>query len=423
MFLKIKEAEGFNYAKISGDKNKIHTDKLIGYNSLFSEKICHGNLLIYKILKKKNFLEIITSDNNYSINFEFLDFIKYNTNLIIKKKNNDNFQIFQNKKNKILINVKKNNNKKLNIKFRKKSFEFSKKINFSNNQYNLIFNLLAIISSYVGNKYPGQNSLIRSIKISFNYDKDSSDKKISISSFKLDKRFPIIKNILLYRKFLIEFETLERPSIKKNKFKISQKVRKVIQNYQDNVLIIGASSGIGNDILRIFKTNKKIIKIATYYKNHIKEKSKKIVPIKIDVFKDINKLNLTIKKYSPVKIFYFATTKILFDKKVNQKKKDEFNKIFKYIPLKILKRNKRNIISFFYPSTSNINEDKNATYSKVKNSADTLLKKYCKKNSVIYKSVRFPALNSKQSISLLNPNPISFFEYINSYSENVDKIF
>ena len=132
---------------------------------------------------------------------------------------------------------------------------------------------------------------------------------------------------------------------------------------------------------------------------------------------------MTIKKYSPVKIFYFATTKILFDKKVNQKKKDEFNKIFKYIPLKILKRNKRNIISFFYPSTSNINEDKNATYSKVKNSADTLLKKYCKKNSVIYKSVRFPALNSKQSISLLNPNPISFFEYINSYSENVDKIF
>ena len=71
--------------------------------------------------------------------------------------------------------------------------------------------------------------------------------------------------------------------------------------------------------MRIFKTNKKILKIATYYKNNIKEKSKKILTYRINIFKDLNKIEKIIKLYSPIKIFYFPTTKILFYKKVNKK--------------------------------------------------------------------------------------------------------
>jgi len=45
------------------------------------------------------------------------------------------------------------------------------------------------------------------------------------------------------------------------------------------------------------------------------------------------------------------------------------------------------------------------------------------KNNIIYKSIRFPALNSKQSISLLNPVQQSFFEYINKNPKLFNKIF
>ena len=60
--IKINENQGVNYAKDSGDKNKIHVDKIYGYNSIFGKNIVHGTLIISKFLKlidfkkKKTFL-------------------------------------------------------------------------------------------------------------------------------------------------------------------------------------------------------------------------------------------------------------------------------------------------------------------------------------------------------------------------------
>ena len=92
-------------------------------------------------------------------------------------------------------------------------------------------------------------------------------------------------------------------------------------------------------------------------------------------------------------------------------KRQEYRKIFLKIPIKIIENNKVNIISIFYPSTTNINLDQNSDYSKIK-SLVRPIKKLCKKNKIIFKSVRFPALNSKQSVSLLNPTPLSFFSIL-----------
>ncbi len=50
-YIKIKEKQGANYAKDSGDKNKIHVDKIYGYNSIFGRNIVHGTLIISKFLK------------------------------------------------------------------------------------------------------------------------------------------------------------------------------------------------------------------------------------------------------------------------------------------------------------------------------------------------------------------------------------
>ena len=49
---KISEKMGLNYAKKTGDYNKIHLDFNTGYNSIYGQKICHGCLVFQKTYKK-----------------------------------------------------------------------------------------------------------------------------------------------------------------------------------------------------------------------------------------------------------------------------------------------------------------------------------------------------------------------------------
>ena len=54
-------------------------------------------------------------------------------------------------------------------------------------------------------------------------------------------------------------------------------LKKEINSIKENILIIGASSGIGNDLLKLFLNNKKIKIIGTYYKNKIRENRKNLI--------------------------------------------------------------------------------------------------------------------------------------------------
>ena len=51
------------------------------------------------------------------------------------------------------------------------------------------------------------------------------------------------------------------------------------------------------------------------------------------------------------------------------------------------------------------------------------IKKLCLDNNISFRSIRFPALNSSQSISLNNPNPPSLFQYLESNPKMINKIF
>ena len=51
----VKEFEGINFAKLSGDNNVIHLNKLAGYNSIYGQNIAHGVLVILKFLDKMQF--------------------------------------------------------------------------------------------------------------------------------------------------------------------------------------------------------------------------------------------------------------------------------------------------------------------------------------------------------------------------------
>ena len=76
----IKELDGINFAKLSGDNNIIHIDKIAGYNSIYGHNIVHGVLVILEFLNKVKFKK------NYSyIKVLFVKGFRYNSKIKIRK--------------------------------------------------------------------------------------------------------------------------------------------------------------------------------------------------------------------------------------------------------------------------------------------------------------------------------------------------
>ena len=82
----VKDKEGILFSKISGDFNKIHTDNIIGYNSIFGEKICHASLIIIKIFKILDLKKLLEEFDEFSINIKFIKHFSYEKKIIIKLK-------------------------------------------------------------------------------------------------------------------------------------------------------------------------------------------------------------------------------------------------------------------------------------------------------------------------------------------------
>lgn len=194
------------------------------------------------------------------------------------------------------------------------------------------------LSRYVGKIFPAENSLISNIKI--NYYKEMNNKilnKFEIKSKILKKGYPIILNSLNFNNYYVEFETLIRPNIKyeNNATKISKILQNHISKIKENILIIGASQGIGREVYNIVKSNKKIKKIISYNKNIINYKlGKNTSTIKINIKKDLNKITRIIKRFEPIRVYYFPSTKIYFHNNLTQEEK----KIIVFFLLKFLWR-------------------------------------------------------------------------------------
>jgi hypothetical protein len=90
---------------------------------------------------------------------------------------------------------------------------------------------------------------------------------------------------------------------------------------------------------------------------------------------------------------------------------------------RILKENKSKKISFFYPSTKNIDYDKGSIYSKIKQKAEIKINTFCLKNKIPIYIHRYPAINSRQSLTLLNQNLPNLLEYLEKNKKAVNKIF
>ena len=407
----IKNRDGFQFAKLSKDFNKIHIDRKYGYNSLYGENIVHGLLAIIFFFKH---IKIYQKMESFDLSLNFLSPLFYNKAIILKKKkhnlNEIKYSLIQNQKETVNISLKSMHKSK-NLK---KNF-----VKFLNRD---LIKMFYKISRYTGMVYPGENSLISNISIYKFKNIFKSNNKSNIRSKLLDSRLPIINNHFNFKDYRVNFQTIKRPYVKSKKTKLNKHIIRKIKNLKINVLVIGASQGIGRDLFEILKINKKIIKIVTYHKNQIISSRKDVVVKKINLLKDCRHIDKIISKYNPIKIFYFPTPKILFDKKVERNKESEFRKFYVTMPLIILNKNKFKNISFFYPSTKYIDLEKNSKYSKIKKIAEKKITKFCETNKIPLSIHRFPAINSRQSISIINPNNPSLHEYLNSNKKYIDEI-
>ena len=313
-------------------------------------------MVILKFLEK-----IKITENFSSIKIQFQRGFKYNLKIEIKK--------IRNNKSKIIYELIQNNDVNANIEIdisskeflienlqniaHKKNYFVSKKEkkkfigNYVSNDLKIS---LCYLSKYAGTVYPGKSSLLKEINIFKNGLNKTN--KISINSTLLSKAFPLIDNRLIYKNYNIQFKTLIRPELNIKLKKPNKNILKEINLIKENILIIGASSGIGNDLLKLFLNNKKIKIIATYYKNSIKEKNKNLFTKKLNIENNLNIIYDIIKKFSPIIIYYFPTPKIYLKSVNDMNILKKYKKYFVYIPIKIIKFSNKYKSKFFYPSTT-----------------------------------------------------------------------
>ena len=185
----ISEIDGKNFAKLSGDKNKIHLNNLYGYNSSFNNKICHGCLVLIKFLKLVKLQKIISRFNNYNISINFIRHFNYKDEItIVKEIKNYRYILYQNNQICAEINIIDEFlffDEKLKLK----------KVDRPNLTVNKIYKeiekitiVLCYLSKYVGVIYPGENSLIKKISINYRKQEKINNNLIKTYSKKIDRR-------------------------------------------------------------------------------------------------------------------------------------------------------------------------------------------------------------------------------------------
>ena len=422
----IKESEGVNFAKLSGDNNIIHIDKIAGYNSIYGYNIVHGVLVILKFLDKIKFKK-----NCSYIKVLFTKGFRYNSKIKIRRikrnKSKISYELIQQNNNKANIELgfsqKRHTIRSLEKITFKKKYLISKKIRkkFTNSYVPVELKIaLCYLTKYVGTVYPGKNSAISEINIFNNSINTIDEISINLASSLLAKGFPLIENRLIYKNYNIEFKTLIRPKLNIMLNKPDKKILKETNLINENILIIGGSSGIGNDLLKLFLNNKKIKIISTYYKNKINENRKNLIIKNVNVETDLKVIYKIIKKFEPIIIYYFPTPKIFFNL-INDKNLIElYKKYFIHIPIKIIKYASNFQSKFFYPST--IYNNTLSPYSSIKLKAENEIVKLRKLKTTI-NILKIPGVNTKQNLSLLSRKLPNFRDLISRDKKILNKVF
>ena len=277
------------------------------------------------------------------------------------------------------------------------------------------------LSMYVGKIYPGENSMIREINIFYSKKNNYSNNQIKIFS-RNEKKIKLIRNQLILKNFYVSFETYIRPKLIKKKIKPNKTVLKKAKELKEDILIIGGSSGIGSEIVDVFKNNKKINIYATYNKNKMLDK-KNVRFFQFNIYEK-SKIIKILKKIKINRVYYFATPKI----NINNPSKEEkikMKKFFLNFVLNICDFLIKKQITLFYPSTKYINNNlKDTDYAKIKlNAENKLIKKFSSAPDKL-RILRIDEVNTRQNLNFFyNKKKNEFLNFLNKNKEYQSKIF
>lgn len=424
LHLYISQKEAKKFSKISKDKNPIHIDKKVGVNSIYRRNISHGVLLILKIIKQSK--EVIDLPTIYSLDINFINPIFFDEKITVKFNGNKygiKFIAFQNNRKISIFEILYNQSHKLNQYFKKEKYFISKikenKFYSFQNELLELQKVLCSISYYVGMINPGKSGILNSIKINKNNvsKKISSNLKIRIK--KIDKRFKYYVNELTYKDFQVNFFSSSRPEYKIERYKNNKKTKTIIQQIKNDILIISGSSALGESFLNLISDNRKLKIISTFSSQKLKKNNYiNVIFKKVSFPKDIKKLKAIIDKLKSPYVFYFTSPIINFNEKLSIKEQKMYKLIYIDIPIYLLNNCQSKINKFIYPSTTNINYNKNSFYSKIKKKAEQKLKKF--PNAFIY---RFDKLYSKNTISFQNYNVDNLQKFFNQNTKLLKLMF
>lgn len=422
LYISPKETKKFSI--ISKDKNPIHINKEIGINSVYKKNISHGVLLVLKIIKK--FKEFINLPVIYSLDISFINPIFLDERItikFIKSKHRVKFIALQNSKKISVIEILYNYSHKFNQYFKREKYFISKinenKFYSFQNELQEIQKVLGSISYYVGMIYPGNSGILNSIKINkLNISKNKSS-NLKVRTKKIDKRYNYYVNELTYNDFLVNFFSSSRPEYKIERFKNNKKTKNIIKKIKNDILIISGSSALGESFINLISDNRKLKIISTFSNQKLKKnKYKNIIFKKISFPKDLKKLKNIISKLKNPYVFYFTSPIINFNEKLSIKEKQLYKLIYLDIPIYLLTNCQSKINKFIYPSTTNINYNKNSFYSKIKKKAEQKLKNFS--NVFVY---RFGKLYSKNTITFQNSNLNNLQKFFNQNTKLLKSIF
>lgn len=394
-------SDQLKFAKLSQDFNPLHCDEVLSRRYIFGAPVVHGiNALIMGIKEWSNkdissfvikelrckfnkpmylddeiIFDINDSNGKIIINIIQSDQIKLRANLRIDKKR-INYLPESSYDSRTLS--KPSNKPFEKLKDVSKTLDCSIDINLANKIYTKEFvrsigaGQLAEIISFsriVGMHIPGLNSIFSEIRF-YNHKKEKK-KDIDFEVTSTDERFKIINIESNGPVFHSNIKAFYRPQL------VEQKTVKQISKYVTSgefdsfrALIIGGSRGLGEFTAKVlgYGGAKLMITYANGKKDalkvvkDIKQYNNNIQPYNLDISKLKNSDFESIKKFNPSHVFYFATPFIFNGVKDQfcKKKYDKFEHFYvNFFELLVgnLAKNKFEDISYFYPSTTAINEN------------------------------------------------------------------
>jgi hypothetical protein len=434
-FFSIEDAHQFSM--ISGDRNPIHLDTKIARRSV------HGECILQGILGVLWGLEVFVSETNIiptNLKIKFLKPIFFNSEIECKWDQNtkiiyleaNGFKLFSIQYAEGVL--KRSREKVLN---KNSSMEYPDNPSFEQciKMQNSIFPLVgdigpidemfptivgkygknaiyefAALSTIVGMKNPGLNSLFIAIDVNFQMSKHN---KSSFSLLSYDSRFNLIKlkfeATTMIGTITALYLPITKPGLEASEIKksISPKIFEEV-----NALIIGGSRGVGEIVAKIISMGGGRVTItykvgfadAESIRNEIASEGGLCQIRQFSI--DSNPKNL-LSSNNFNQIYYFASPKILNEKSkaledLEMKYRKYFITAFQNVCFEIVRLGLKP--SIFYPSTSYVShpEPSYEIYSRIKNQGEIFCKDFSDSHALKIQSPRLPRIETDQTRSILN---------------------